>query len=1263
MKLVTRNDIENWAQTALSKTDLPGLISKLVRATTPSNTEVNFPSGSTAFIGGWDGKVICQEKTAYIPDGCSLFEFGTEANPKGKAEKDYTKRKKDTLGHNPKDCVFIFITPRFWKFKDKWEKEKRAEGFWKDVRVYDSCNLEQWIELSAYATSWFADYLGKAPLDGIDIAEIYWNYWSEFKQIKILPETITSGRHREMEFIANFLNAEPDITFVRAASKTEATAFIIAAAKQFQKAQSDRFFSRAIVVHTEVAYKRVSTNFGSPLILLPTFENKLPMYSAVSNLHHVIVPLGADDDFAKETTKLPTIDRDGQIGALHKSGVPRNDAEKFSRESGRNITILKKLLGFPHNKTKWLEEEHIREIIPALLIGRWNETFEGDIELVENLSGQKYSDYEITLKKWKNLEESPVIQIGETWRLTSPLDLWTNLSTLLTKQDFQNLEECYGFAFKDGNPIIKSKEANSFAAHFNQKRKYSNWAREGLTQSLILVGRLGNNLKVGNYSQPQDWVDKIIADLLYDANGGFWISMDRELPLISEASPQSFINAVKNSLSKEEPEIMTLFNEEDGLLHKTSSHTGLLWALENLAWLPEYLRDVSLILLKLARLDPGGNLSNRPINSIAEIYKPWHYQTLASFEDRISILKNVTQIEPKTGWTLLIRLLPSAHGVAHPTHKMRWRMFDMNTNFNYIYQEIWDTHTEVIEILINLFNNDEKKFAQLINATTTVELSEKNRNRVLDWADDVRDEIEQNEFTAWETVRTILHRHRSHPDTNWALPESELSRLEELYYKLEPKDVIKKNIWLFNNHMPEFIEGFQYDKESENRHQKRQEKINEIRTTAVKNLIEELGLKETLELRKKVKEHWVLGDAMARINFNSEDILEICKTLSDESPVNRFIHNFLHRKSYLEGIEWIKLLFKDLQQVGYSDVELSNVLIPLDQTEELWNFLSTLKTEIQDEYWKKVYVHLYNIADEKKAYGLEKLLEYKRYFSAIDAAYRFPEVIETSLLMEILRKAGTEESIETPSYKGHEIERIFEELDKRDDTDKSKLIQLEWIYLPLLDSYGSHRSPKNLEEELTSNPEFFIDVLKWLYLPKDKTLIKKERDGISDEFAKSRAKQAYHLLNSWKKIPGMKENHSIDKKELRDWIEKVRELAKEVDRLEVADMEIGKMLAQYPENIPEWPNETIFQIIEDINSESLKNNYSSAMFNKRSFTSRGAFDGGNIEREKAEYFGNLAKEHRNKYPNTAQIFHNMSKSYLRDAKREDDSAERNRLEY
>lgn len=1263
MKLVTRDDIELWVARFDAKGSFPILMSKLVRATTLPSTQVDFPSGSAVFVGGWDGIVISETKTSYVPEGKSLWEFGTEDNPKSQAERNYKKRTKDSLGHDISQSNFVFVTGRFWQGKNDWQQEKVKEGKWKHVEVYDSSDIEQWLEIAEYVLRWFANYINKAPIDGIDLAEQFWKYWSEYRDVKLNPEIITSGRKKEQEDIFNFLEGPPNITSVKATSKNEAIAFIIASTKHFPQAASERFFSRTLVVHNEAAYKSVATNFTSPLILIPTFENKLPMYAAVSNNHHVIVPLGADDEFDKNTITLPIIDRDGQVNSLVSSGFNEDDAKKFSKEAGRNITILKKLIGFPpHSKAKWIEKENIREIIPALLIGRWNETFIGDIELIEKLSGQKYIDFLPTLAKWKNFEESPLLQIGETWRLTSPLDLWTTLSLSLTQKDFDSIHECYNLAFKSGNPVIEPKNKDDFFALYNKQKKYSNWSREGLTQSLILVGRFGDGLNIPNLPYPQLWVDSIISDLLYNASGEIWITVDHELPLISEASPTSFLKAVSNSLSKEKPEIMDLFREEEGFLHKTSHHTGLLWALEGLAWLPEYLRETSLILLKLSRLDPGGNLSNRPINSISEIFKPWHYQTLASYEERMEILKYITEKEKETGWTLLLRMLPDHHGIADPTHKMRWRMFDKNANLTYTYQEIWKTHSNVIELLLRLFDNNENKFSQLIDET--VNLSPQDRKTVLDWAETVFSQVEVKEYKPWETIRKILYQHRSHPDTDWALPELELKRLEELYEKLKPIDVVNQFVWLFNDHWPAFPEGFIYVKDDyEGRHDKQQKKIDDARSEAATVFIKELGLKKTLDLRKQVKEQWALGDALARVIKKQEEVLTVCECLNDDSKDIRFIQSFMFRKSILEGHEWIKNLVSDIQQIGFTGKAISNILIPINQTRQLWEFVSSLTKEIQDEYWQNIYPSFYHIPTEDKVLGVEMLMKHERFFSAIDICSHFLEEISTNLLAELLKKAVTEKASEPPSFRGYEIERIFEAIDNRKDLEKSILINLEWLYLPLLDSYGTRRNPKVLEEELTRSPEFFIDVLKLIYIPKDKERIEEERKGLSDEVIQNRAKQAYHLLHSWKKIPGLQSDNTIDKTVLMEWINKARKLAEEQSRLEVADMHIGQVLAEYPENVAEWPQEIIFQVIEEINTDSIKRNYSSAMFNKRGSSSRGPFDGGDIERGKASYFENLANQFKNKYPNVADIFKRLAEGYLIDAKRMDDQATRDRLEY
>ncbi len=1260
MKLVTKNNLENWADTSFSKAALPYLISRLIRATTPASTKVDIPSGSAIYLGGWDGIVNCETETAYVPQGISLWELSTSSDCKRKANNNYNKRKANPIGFTPSDSVFIFVTPRLWEKKVEWIAEKKSKKYWKDVKVYDSVDLEQWLDNALSVSRWLAaqDGVGTYPFDGIMTADEFWEEWSIGpKGINLLPECLISGREIERNQLLSTLQGKPTIKGIKASTKNEAIAFIIACAKTFLSDETDRFFSKTLIVDTEGNYRGIRINTNSLLNLIPRFENAQPLYMAVYKGHHVLVPLGADDDFNQETIILPTIDRDGQINSLIKSGLSKEDAEKLSRESGRNVTILKRLLKFPYFKVKWFDKENIREIIPALLLGRWNETFVGDIELIEKFSEQKYSNYLVTLNKWKNFEESPIIQIGETWRLTSPLDLWTNLSSQLTAKDFHNIQECFSLAFKNGNPIIEPEDKDSFAAYFSKKNKFSNWSREGLTQSLILIGKL-NRIKIPNLNSPQSWVDNIILDLLNNASGEMWISVNQELPLISEASPESFLKSVKNSLAKEQPEIMDVFREEDGFIHKTSHHTGLLWALENLAWLPDHLRDVSLILLKLSRLDPGGSLANRPLNSISEIFKPWHYQTLASYDERIEILKYITEEEKESGWNLLIRMLPEHHGTAHPTHKMRWRMFDKNTNLSYTWNEIWDTHSAVVEMLINLFDNDEEKFSQLIKETTN--LSPKDRKRVLDWADEVCPNIKQEKFTTWETIRGILNHHRSHPGTDWALPESELAKLENLYNKLQPIDIIDKYIWLFNEHQPKFPEGFKY---VEKWHEQQQKRIDEERKNAVTIFLKELGLKQTIELRKQVKESWLLGGSLVDVVTNKDEIYTICECLNDEKNLIGFSHNFIYRKSIIENFDWIKSLFKELREKNFSNKALSNVLIPLNQNQQLWNFVASLDEEIQNEYWQNINPDFHHITDEEKTIGIEILLKYKRFFSAINIASHFANVISSNLLSKILKKAATEEASETPQFRSYEIERVFEELDKRTDIEKSTLIHLEWLYLPLLDSYGTRRNPKNLEEELANNPDSFIEILKWIYIPKDKTLLEKEREGISDETIQNRAKQAYHLLHSWKKIPGMKENNSIDEMKLKEWITEARTLAKKESRLNVADSEIGKVLAQYPEDISQWPQEIIFQVIEEINSDSLKSGYSSAMFNKRGFTSRGAFDGGNIEREKAAYFEKLETDFKNKYPNVAEIFKHMKQGYLAEAIRQDADAEREMLEF
>jgi hypothetical protein len=55
------------------------------------------------------------------------------------------------------------------------------------------------------------------------------------------------------------------------------------------------------------------------------------------------------------------------------------------------------------------------------------------------------------------------------------------------------------------------------------------------------------------------------------------------LQVLAEASPEEFMDAVEDSLAQNDPPIMALFVDGNGIFG-TAYHANLLWALEILAW-------------------------------------------------------------------------------------------------------------------------------------------------------------------------------------------------------------------------------------------------------------------------------------------------------------------------------------------------------------------------------------------------------------------------------------------------------------------------------------------------------------------------------------------------------------------------------------------------------------------------------------------------------------------------------------------------------
>ncbi len=187
MMLVQATDIDSWANRRTAQDKLPKLLRRLIGATTERIKFISVRADEGVQLEGFDGVIEVETGNEFVPDGKSVWEFGTNKQVKSKADDDYEKRKlkileeldkKLPLRIDPAATAFVFVTPHRWSKKDDWVTARQAEGFWREVRVYDADDLETWLESAPAVHVWLSILLGKHPETAIDI-ESFWDDWTQ----------------------------------------------------------------------------------------------------------------------------------------------------------------------------------------------------------------------------------------------------------------------------------------------------------------------------------------------------------------------------------------------------------------------------------------------------------------------------------------------------------------------------------------------------------------------------------------------------------------------------------------------------------------------------------------------------------------------------------------------------------------------------------------------------------------------------------------------------------------------------------------------------------------------------------------------------------------------------------------------------------------------------------------------------------------------------------------------------------------------------
>jgi len=1258
MQWIDANDLKNWASRRDCQGYLPLVIRRLIRATAKSISHINFPARDSVVYPGWDGILETMVGTEYLPQGFSVWEIGTNQDIKGKAEKDYEKRKKDPLGINPKETTFVLVTPRIWSEKDEWCEEKRNEGFWKDVHVYDARVLEEWLEHAPAVGAWLARHLAIYP-QGVMALEDFWKEWSSMSNPPLTPGVVLAGRDKEVESVRKQLSSSPSLLAIQAATSDEAIAFLSAVINTLPEIEREFFLSRAIILEDSQSFRHLTVTGRTGLLLIPRFEEIEGTPQATQKGHNVFIPLGPDNKVTSEKIELFRLGREAFIDALKKMGLSEADAQKYSTETGRSLTVLRRRLAKISEQPEWAKLDSVRDIIPSLLAGRWTEAKEGDKEIISQLASKSYESFSQILSIWLHKPDSPVLKIGNWWRLVSPLDCWFALGPFLTEADLQTFKMVALKVLGSINPALDLEPEKRWSASvYGKDMFYSETLREGITQTLVLMAVFGDDIRIPVSTTAKAYVDNIVRELLNDADWKLWYSLSDILPLIAEASPSSFLEAAELSIFHEDTPIMGMFSETEGFITSSSAHPSLLWALEGLAWSSQLLGRVALILGKLAKLDPGGKLTNRPINSLRDIFLLWLPHTYAPIEQRLKVIDTLIGREPEIGWKLLVSLMPRNHDICTPTHKTRWKKFSEKTEHAITITERLEGVKAITSRILTHIGNEGLRWVEVLEKLS--DLPPKERSDVIKQLLSSANEISKGRLEVWNELRSILSRHRSFSDTNWALPEPELKEMEKAYSLFEPQDNIERFRWLFDEHWPELPEG-----EDRGDYQKSQIIISQRRLEAIITIKSEGGLEVLIELARQTSNPWLVGITLSEAGLSIEEEETLLSLLREEEDKKvSFTQSYIRQRALKEGDDWVKRLVDKARSQQWQPNKITSLFVAFPQNRIVWDLLESFDKAIQEAYWRQRELQLSGLPRDDKIYGIKRLVYFKRHFTALHCAALFSEEVPAVLIAELLQKAATEPSSEdSHRLDSYNIEKLFKVLDKSTEINEEDTAQLEWLYLPFLAKVGSSRLPRMLHRKLSTNPEFFAEVLKCIYKPSNEEK-EEEKESLPQELIKQRARLAWELIDSWKTVPWIDSNGRIDYKELEEWVVKARELCEKLDRKAIGDSHIGRVLAHAKseeENI--WPPEPVCKIIDDIQSKELDDGFSVGILNKRGTVSKSVFEDGQQERVLAEEFRRYADKWAISYSRTASLLTKIAEHYENEGKREDREAERRDLEY
>ena len=395
------------------------------------------------------------------------------------------------------------------------------------------------------------------------------------------------------------------------------------------------------------------------------------------------------------------------------AGQCNQAAASVSKENiDRNIRDL-----FSKNNIIQLPPDPITAIdlfIPTIaLIGAWKEDNEFDRKMIEQISGMEYSEFEAKARTMLSQNSEYLQLMNGNWKVCHKEELLNQCKNKLFDDSIGKLLEAVESILRQKSKCVASKMP--YFIPVSGEYDNSLELRGNLVKSLCWVKKNLSELSQCNQEKIENNIYTLVSTLLQDAKWITWTSLRDCLQNLAELSPEAFLKEAERGIINNPTEIVNLFPPKSGELSGINYISNLLWALEILAWSPEYLvHSISVLGLLEALPYERTNWTNTPINSIVSILLPWYPQTMADLEKRKNALKCLKTDNPRVFWSTLKKLLPNKTRSTSGNPRPKYLKLEIPEEVKVTNAEAHECYVYLVELAVDTARNENEKLVMII---------------------------------------------------------------------------------------------------------------------------------------------------------------------------------------------------------------------------------------------------------------------------------------------------------------------------------------------------------------------------------------------------------------------------------------------------------------------------------------------------------------------------------------------------------------------